>query len=112
MDTTATVVKTSQIVLLEYRGIDICLFPSDKTPIHFYATCGDDVAMAKITFKNGIFEKSDVQNIAGASPMTDKNKERFRVVVEEYLSELVRSWIDYYVYGKTPQSEKIQKSLE
>ena len=112
MDTTATVVKTSQIVLLEYRGIEVCLFPSDKTPIHFYAISGDDVAMAKITFKNGIFDKSEIQNVADLSSMSDKNKERFRIVVEEYLSELVRNWIDYYIYGKTLQSEKIQKSLE
>jgi hypothetical protein len=44
--------------------------------------------------------------------MSDRNKERFRVIIEEYLPELVRQWIDYYVYGKTIQSEKINKNLE
>lgn len=112
MDTTATVVKTSSILLLEYRGLEVCLFPSDKTPIHFYATSGYDVAMARIVFKNGIFEKTEILNVQGSSPMSDKNRERFRVIVEEYLSELVRQWIDYYIYSKMPQSEKILKNLE
>jgi hypothetical protein len=112
MDTTATVVKTARISLLEYRGIEVCLFPSDKTPNHFYATSGDDVAMAVIIFRNGIYEKSEILNVQGSSPMSDKSKERFRAIVEEYLSELVRYWIDYYVYAKIPQSEKIIKNLE
>jgi hypothetical protein len=112
MDTTATVVKTSQIVLLEYRGLEVSLFPDDKTPIHFYATSGDDVAMAKIVFKNGIYDRLEIVNLQGISPLSDKNKERFRLIAEEYLSELVRNWIDHFVYGKIPQSEKIQRSLE
>lgn len=112
MDTTATVVKTSRISLLEYRGLEVCLFPSDKTPNHFYATIGDDVAMARVIFKNGIFEKSEILNVQGSSPMSDANRERFRVIVDEYLSELVRNWIDYYIYGKIPQCEKVQKNLE
>lgn len=106
------VVKTSRISLLEYRGLEVCLFPSDRTPIHFYAISGDDMAMAIVTFKNGILEKSEILNVQDASPMSDSSRERFRVIVDEYLSELVRHWIDYYIYGKNPQTEKIHKNLE
>jgi hypothetical protein len=112
MDTTVAVVTKSQILLLEYRGIEVCLIPSDKTPIHFYALSGEDWAMASIVFNNGIFERAEISNIQGANSMSDRNKERFRVIIEEYLPELVRQWIDYYVYGKTIQSEKINKNLE
>lgn len=112
MDTTVAIVKTSQILLLEYRGIEVCLIPSDRTPIHFYAISGDDMAMAKIVFHHGIFDRAEISNVEGANSMSEKNKERFRLVIEEYLSELVRQWIDHYIYGKSIQSEKIQKNLE
>ncbi|MEY4002567.1 MAG: hypothetical protein RIT07_609 [Bacteroidota bacterium] len=112
MDTTEAVVKISQIKLLEYRGIEVVLNPTDKTPIHFYARSGEDLAMASICFQQGIFSRSDISNVDGAGVMSDRNKERFRVIIEEYLSELVRQWIDYFIYGKSIQSEKIQKNLE
>jgi len=111
MVTTATIVKTSRISLLEYRGIEVSIFPSDKTPNQFYATTGDDVAMARIIFRNGLFEKTEIMNVQGSSPMSDNNKERLRVLVEEFLPELVRNWIDYYVYDKIPQSNKILRNL-
>jgi hypothetical protein len=112
MDTTVAVVKKTQILLLEYRGIEVCLIPTDKTPIHFYAISGDDWAMATIVFINGIFDRAEISSVQGANTMSDRNKERFRVVIEEYLPELVRQWIDYYIYGKSIQSEKINKNLE
>jgi hypothetical protein len=112
MDTTEAVVKISQIKLLEYRGIEVGLNPSDKTPIHFYARSGEDLAMASVYFQQGIFSRSEISNVADAGVMSDKNKERFRVIIEEYLSELVRQWIDHYIYGKSIQSEKILKNLE
>jgi hypothetical protein len=112
MDTTVAVVKKTQILLLEYKGIEVCLIPTDKTPIHFYAISGDDWAMATIVFINGIFDRAEISSVQGANTLSDRNKERFRVVIEEYLPELVRQWIDYYIYGKSIQSEKINKNLE
>jgi hypothetical protein len=112
MDTTEAVVKISQIKLLEYRGIEVGLNPSDKTPIHFYARSGEDLAMASIYFHQGIYSRSEISNIAGVNTMSEKNKERFRIIIEEYLSELVRQWIDHFIYGKAIQSEKILKNLE
>jgi hypothetical protein len=111
MDTATMISTATKVPLLEYFGFEVFLLKTDSSPLSVYALHGDSIAKAKLVFRDGIFKKAEIQDIQGSTPLGIAEKEKFQLLLEEYLSELVKGWIDYYVFAKSPKFEKILRNL-
>jgi hypothetical protein len=46
-----------------------------------------------------------------AMPLDIQNQKKFKKLVEVYRDDIVRKWIDFFVYNKVIESERITKKL-
>lgn len=47
----------------------------------------------------------------GKEPLDKQNVKKFKKLVETYRDDIVRKWIDFFVYNKTIESEIITKKI-
>jgi hypothetical protein len=99
-------------VLFEYYGLELFLNSSDNRPVHIYARIGDNMSVASIHFKNGIYSSIDIRNIPDVAMIEEREARRFRALIEQNLSQIVNSWVDYYVFNRKPIAERILKPVE
>ena len=71
----------------------------------------DKESKAEIIFENGKFKEIKVKEVTGKEPLDIPNLRRFRKIVDLYRDDIVRKWIDYFVYNMEIPSEKITKKI-
>jgi hypothetical protein len=52
-----------------------------------------------------------LKDVSGKSPLDAKNLKKFRQIVELYKEDIVKKWIDFFVYNAEIKSEKITKKI-
>jgi hypothetical protein len=52
-----------------------------------------------------------ISDVMGKEPLDIQNLKKFKKLVEFYRDDIVRKWIDYFVYNKVFESEVITKKL-
>lgn len=71
----------------------------------------DKESKAELIFENGKFKEIIIKNVPGKKPLDSVNIRKFRKLVELYRDDIVRKWIDFFVYNVEIVSEKIEKKL-
>jgi len=64
-----------------------------------------------LVFENGKFSEVKLVNVQGKEPLDPQNLKKFKQLVEVYRDDNVRKWIDFFVYNKPIESERITKKL-
>ncbi len=77
----------------------------------FTESTKDTESNAKIIFENGKFKEIIIKNVQGKDPLDTQNLKKFKKVVELYRDDIIRKWIDFFVYNIEFSSEKITKKL-
>ena len=65
----------------------------------------------KIVFENGKFKEIIIKEVLGKKPLDAQNVKKFKKVVELYRDDIIRKWIDFFVYNIDFSPEKITKKL-
>lgn len=66
---------------------------------------------AEIIFFDGAFKEIIISDVKGKKPLDSKNLKNLKIFVETFREEIVKKWIDYFVYNKAIQSEIITKKI-
>ena len=66
--------------------------------------------MPKI-FENGKFLEVRITNVTGKELLDSQNLKKFKRLVEVYRDDIVRKWVDFFVYNKSIEFERITKKL-
>lgn len=103
--------QTESPVLFDYFGLELFLNSSDNRPVHIYARSGDNMSVAAINFKNGIHSSVDIRNVPDVGMIDDIEIKKFRALIEQNLSQIINSWVDFYVFNRKPISERIIKQV-
>lgn len=77
----------------------------------FTESTKDTESNAEIIFENGKFKEIIIKNVQGKDPLDTQNLKKFKKVVELYRDDIIRKWIDFFVYNIEFSSEKITKKL-
>jgi len=77
----------------------------------FMESTKDTESNAEIIFENGKFKEIIIKNVQGKDPLDTQNLKKFKKVVELYRDDIIRKWIDFFVYNIEFSSEKITKKL-
>lgn len=97
--------------LYEYMGLYIMFYANYHEPIHVHCKYQDTESKAEILFENGKFKEILIKDVTGKTPLNNNNLRKFKNLVENYRFDIVRKWIDFFIYNVEIKSEVINKKL-
>ena len=97
--------------LYEYFGLVILFYSIEHEPIHVHCKYQGKENKAEIIFDEGKFVEVRISEVKGKEPLDPQNLKKFKKLVEAYRDDIVRKWIDFFVYHKVIEPEKIIKKL-
>lgn len=98
--------------LYEYFGVIILFYSNEHEPIHVHGKYQDKESKAEITIEYGKIVEIRITPVRGKRPLEQSQLQDFKLVVEHYADEIVQKWIDYFVYHKPIQPEKITRRIK
>ena len=97
--------------LYEYFGLIILFYSQEHEPIHVHCKFQGKESKAEIIFEDGKFVRVSISEVKGKEPLDTQNLKKFKRLVEVYRDDIVRKWVDFFVYNRVIESEKITKKL-
>ena len=97
--------------LYEYFGLIILFYSNEHEPIHVHCKFQGKESKAELIFENGKFVEVRITEVSGKEPLDSQTMKKFKKLVETYRDDIVRKWVDFFVYNKPIESERITKKL-
>jgi len=97
--------------LYEYFGLIILFYSNEHEPIHVHCKYQGKESRAEIIYKDGKFVEVIISEVLGKEPLDMQNQKKFKKIVEAYREDIIRKWIDFFVYNVPIECEKITKKL-
>ena len=97
--------------LYEYLGIAIFFYANEHEPIHVHARKGGRESKAEIIVVNGKVEEIVIRNVRGREPLKGKELKNLKAFLQHYADSIVSKWVDYFVYHKDLDFERITQKL-
>lgn len=98
--------------IFEYLGIIIFFYSNEHYPIHVHAKKGESESRAEFYITNGKVTEIKIENIKGIKPLKGNDLLNFKKLLSVYSDKIIEKWIDYFVYHKEVEFEKITKRLK
>ena len=98
--------------LYEYFGLLILFYSNEHEPIHVHGRHQGKESKAEIIFEQGKFKEVRITTVKGKLPLNSKDEKRFKKLVEFYRDDIVRKWVDFFVYNIDVKSEIITKKIK
>ena len=100
-----------KINLFEYFGVEVFFLCSDFQPLVVYGGFQSRKSKIIIQLENGVYSHLTLMTVDDCEPLDDKELDKFKKVVSNNLTEIIRSWTNHFVYHKEIQFEKIIKPI-
>lgn len=97
--------------LYEYFGLIILFYSHEHEPIHVHCKYQGTESKAEIIYENGKFSEVVIKEVAGKEPLDTQNLKKFKRLVEYYRDDIIRKWVDFFIFNKEIVSEKITKKI-
>lgn len=97
--------------LYEYFGLIILFYSNEHEPIQVHCKFQGKESKAELIYENGKFLEVRISDVSGKKPLDAQNLKKFKKLVEIYRDDIVRKWIDFFVFNKTIEFERITKKL-
>lgn len=98
--------------IYEYLGIVIFFYSKEHEPIHVYARYGRFETKAEFLLLDGKIVEIRLKSVKRAKPLSGKDLVNFKTFLETYSDQIVKKWIDFFVYKKDVKFERISKRLK
>lgn len=98
--------------IFEYLGILIFFYSNEHEPIHVHAKKGEFESKAEFYIIEGVVTEIKLKNLKGRLPLKGKELKDFEEFLEMYANNIVEKWIDYFVYHKNIDFERITKRIK
>ena len=97
--------------LYEYFGLIFLFYSQEHDPIHVHGKYQDKESKAEIIFENGKFKEIIIKDVQGKAPLGVQNLKKFKKIVDLYRDDIVRKWIDFFIYNIEFPPEKITRKI-
>lgn len=97
--------------LYQYFGLIILFYSREHEPIHVHGKFQNKESKAILIFENGKFVGVEIQTVKGKEPLDDKELKKLKKVVDKYRDDIVRKWIDFFIYNIPVSPETITKKI-
>jgi hypothetical protein len=93
--------------IFEYIGILISFYSNEHEPIHVHAKYNELESKAEFYIIDGKITEIKIKEVRGRLPLTGNKLKDFEDFLQKYANKVVEKWIDYFVYHKDVEFEKI-----
>lgn len=97
--------------LYEYFGLIILFYSNEHEPIHVHGKYQDRESKAVIIFENGKFVRVEISDVVGKKPLDKRRIKMFEKFVTHFRDDIIRKWIDFFVYNIEIKPERITKKV-
>lgn len=87
-------------------------YSNEHEPIHVHGRYQNSESKAEIIIENGLIVAVRVTEVKGKRPLKGKELKRFEKLVTYYQNDIVKKWIDFFVYHLPVETEKISQELD
>lgn len=98
--------------IFEYLGIIIFFYSNEHEPIHVHATYDSFESKAEFYIVNGEVSQIVIKLVKDRRPLKGSQLKDFEKFLEAYADKIVQKWVDYFVYHKEVEFERITKKLK
>ena len=98
--------------IFEYLGIIIMFYSNEHEPIHVHGQQGEFESKAEIYIENGVIQEIKIKTVKGRKPLKGKDLKNLQDFLEVYADQIVQKWVDYFVYHKDVEFERVTKKLK
>jgi hypothetical protein len=100
-----------RVPVFEYYHLLLFFHSEDYRPIAIYGAFGDKMMRAEIGFSHGVFNSIHTETVEGFDSLDEEDAHRFELIIDLYLSDIVRAWTDFFVYRKEVSNEIIRRRI-
>ena len=97
--------------LYEYFGLIVLFYSNEHEPIHVHGRYQNYESKAEIIIEKGKVVSIKISQVKGKAPLEGQHLKDFKKLVDKHKNDIVKKWIDYFVYNKPVSSEQIQKKI-
>jgi uncharacterized protein YbaA (DUF1428 family) len=98
--------------LYEYFGLVVFFYTNEHQPIHVHGEFQNGHAKAEIFLKEGKIVRIVFSDISGKRPLPGSKMNDFRTLVKAKADDIIRRWIEYFVFKKQNTPEVITRKLK
>ena len=98
--------------LYEYFGLVVFFYTNEHQPIHVHGEFQGGYARAEFFLKDGKILRIVFSNITGKRPLPAAKLKDFRLLVKAKADDIVRRWIECFVFKKHIAPEIISRKLK
>ncbi len=97
--------------LYEYLGIVVLFYSNEHTPIHVHGNYQGSECRAEIIVVDGMIVKIFFKRVKGRKQLPVSKLSAFKKLVNKYSEDIVKKWVDYFVYNKPIKPKRITKVI-
>ena len=98
--------------IFEYLGILIFFYSNEHEQIHVHAKYNGSESKAEFYIVEGKIVEIKIKPVKGLNPLSGSKLKDFEEFLEKFSEKIVEKWIDYFVYHKNIEFEKITKRIK
>ena len=98
--------------IFEYLGIVIFFYSNEHEPIHVHASYDGLECKAEFYIVDGKIVEIKIKAVKGSRPLVGSKLKDFEDFLEIYSDRIVQKWIDYFVYHKDIEFDKINTRIK
>jgi hypothetical protein len=98
--------------LYEYFGLVVFFYANEHEPIHVHAEFQGGHARAEIILKEGKIVRIVFSNVKEKPPLDGGKMRDFQNLVRTKANDIVRRWVDFFVYKKHNKPEIITRKIK
>ena len=92
--------------------LDWLFYSNEHEPIHVHGKYHEMESKAEIIFENGKLKKVRIVKVKGKKPLDSKQEKKLKLLVENFRDDIVKKWVDFFVYNKAVESKTITRKIE
>ena len=98
--------------IFEYLGIILFFYSNEHEPVHVHAKKGEFESKAEFHIIDGNISEIRITGVKGMHPSKGKNLRDFEAFLRVYGDQIIQKWINYFVYHKEVEFEKITQRVK
>lgn len=97
--------------LYEYLGIIVLIYSNEHNPIHVHGIYQGRECKAEIIVLEGKIVRVVFRKVKGKRQLPVSKLSAFKKLVNKYSEDIVKKWVDYFVYNKPIKPKRISKAI-
>jgi hypothetical protein len=98
--------------IYEYLGILFYFYSNEHEPVHVHGKYNEFESTAEFLIINGSIEEIRIKPVKGRKPLTGNKLNDFKEFISLYGERIVDKWVNYFVYHKEVEFERINKPVK